>query len=893
VDNVPTTAEEFARINPADIENVSVLKDAAAAAIYGARAAYGVVLVTTRTAKSGKLEVGADLNYGTRQVYGTPKYLTDPYDFIYISTVSGMPLRILFSETEQAYAKRRSEDPSLPEIIAHPDKPGQWAYYSSYDWYNETINQTSPTYTANVRVAQKGERLQYVMSGGYYRQDGMLKQANDIMKRYNFRGNGNYKLTDWWNVGSNISFVHSNYDSPSLLEYELFNRLSGADQIQPPRNPDGTYTSTGSSALGLLIEGGRTLNRVNESLVSFNTTVDILKDVWSVKGDASFRFSNTNRDQAVMPVFYREGPGLPLVTRGMSGNNSFADLQAIENRYTVFNLYTDYHKTFAEKHFVQGLLGYNQEYQYYNYFTTRRMNLISSSLPTAQLATGTVTNGQTINELALRGVFYRLNYIFDNKYIVELDARHDATSRYPSGNRVGFFPSGSAGWVLSREKFMENVNDFLGNVNEKLKIDHLKLRGSYGALGNQVMYATSGATMGNPVYYPYLATMTAQNIRTVVDGAQPLAVYPPGAVAGDLSWEQVRTVNFGLDLALLDNKLELSFERYNRYTEGMLTKSKTLPGPFGTIEPQDNAADLKTSGWELSVGYRDKVMVAGSPLTFGARFMLWDYRSWITKYDNPNRLLSDYYKGQEIGEIWGLTTLGYFQTQEELDGWFDQTKVGSDDTQYMFYVGDLKFANLNGDDEISYGSNTVDDPGDRKVIGNNSIRLPYTIDLSGDWRGFDLRLFFSGVGKRDWYPESRYRPFYGSLGSQWDNPIEANLDCWTPENRDAYFPRMKQFIAEDFNETLKTGSELSTPQTKYLQDASYLRLKNLTLGYTFPRIWTSKANISNLRIYFSGENLWTPINNLDNKSIDPEAKSNRGEFYPQQRSWSFGLNLSF
>jgi hypothetical protein len=202
---------------------------------------------------------------------------------------------------------------------------------------------------------------------------------------------------------------------------------------------------------------------------------------------------------------------------------------------------------------------------------------------------------------------------------------------------------------------------------------------------------------------------------------------------------------------------------------------------------------------------------------------------------------------------------------------------------------------LNDDYVISYGDNTVDNPGDRKIIGNSSVRLPYTIDLSGDWKGFDLRLFFSGVGKRDWYPEAMYVPFWGVHASPWIIPQQINTDHWTPENPDAYFPRIKQYIAEDYNSSTKIGSELSTPQTRYLQNGAFLRLKNLTLGYTLPQRWTERAKVNRLRVYFSGENLWTPISHIVVPEIDPESivNSRRGKFYPQQRVWAFGFNLSF
>ncbi|MDR1594050.1 MAG: TonB-dependent receptor, partial [Prevotellaceae bacterium] len=867
VDNVPVGPNELSRINPSDIESVSVLQDAAASAIYGARAAFGVVLITTKTAKNEKLQVDFDANYGIRQIYNIPDLVTDPYLFMQYTYESGYPLRTIFSETQRAYAKQRSEDPSLPEIIMHPNDPNLWDYYASTNWLDEVYRKTTPTYTANVRIAQKTDKLSYAMSGGYYQQNGVLSMANDVMKRYNFRGNGTYKLTDWWKLGSNLSFVTSNYDSPSILEHDFYGKIKGDDSIFPVYNPDGTYTSHGSDGIGFLKDGGRTQTNVNETQLSLNTSIDLWKDVWTIEGDVNFRRTNTGVDKAVMPVYYRTGPEQGLQIRGMDGSTPYAEVRSTANNYTVLNLYTNFRKTFADKHFVHALVGFNQEYLHENYFWTRKQQLITSSLPTIQLATGTVTNGQSINELALRGLFFRFNYIFDNKYILEFNGRRDGTSRYPKDSRWGFFPSASAAWIVSNEKFFSGVNDLL-------QISNLKLRGSYGTLGNQT----------NSSYYPYIATMGSGNIGRVLDGGQPMAVYQPGTVAGNLTWETVRTVNGGVDLGLFKNKLNLTFNKYTRYTEGMLTKSKELPGFYGAGEPATNAADLKTKGWELSVGYADKVNVAGSPLSFGVRFMLWDSRTWITKYDNPNRTLSAYYEGQEIGEIWGLHTVGYFASDEEVASWADQTKVGGDDTQYKFYKGDLKFADLNGDNEISFGKSTVDDPGDRTIIGNSSSRFPYSIEANAEWKGFDLRVFFQGVGQRDWYPNNGHGLFWGVYATPWTTPIQKNLDHWTPENPNGYFPRMKQYIAED-------NSELGTAQTKYLQNASYLRLKNLTLGYTLPKSLTDKWKIDRLRVYFSGENLWT-IHNIAVKEIDPENLNGSGH-YPMQKVWSVGINLSF
>ncbi|MDR1102282.1 MAG: TonB-dependent receptor [Tannerella sp.] len=877
VDNVPVSADELSRINPADIESATVLKDAAASAIYGARAAFGVLLITTKTAKSDKLEVDVDVNYGIHNLFNLPNLITDISQFMDMTTAAGYPLRTIYSDTQREYARQRSANPSLSDVIPNPTNPNLWDYYAMTNWYETVYKQNTPSYTANVRIAQKRDRLTYAMSGGYYRQEGVHKLANDVFNRYTFRGNGTYDLTNWWKVGSHISFVHTGYDYPTTLDYNLFGKVQTEDVCYPLRNPDGTWTDGGADVVGLMTEGGRTDKQVDETQISLNTTIDILKDVWSIKGDVNFRRSHKDTDSHSYPSYYRRGPEEALMSRWNTGNNTFAAVTSNINNYTVFNVYTDFHKTFAGKHYVQALAGFNQEYLYISDHSVQRQQLISSGLPTLQLATGTVNAYQNIEELALRGIFYRLNYIYDNRYILEFDGRNDGTSRFPANKRWGMFPSGSVAWVLSQEKFFSGVND-------ALKISNLKLRGSYGVLGNQVVKSGD-----REIYYPYLAAMGSGTIGTVIDGTQPMAVFQPGTVAGDLTWERVRTINGGLDLGLFKNKLDLSFDLYTRYTEDMLTKSKSLPAFYGAGEPRSNAADLKTKGWELMASYRDQVNVAGSPLSFSLSFMLSDSRTWITRYDNPNKVLSDYYEGQELGSIWGLVTEGYFQSEEELANWPDQTKVGSDDNQYKFYVGDLKFKDLNEDNEISFGSGTVDDPGDRKIIGNDRARLPYSITVDGTWKGFDLRLFFQGVGKRDWYPDNR--DFWGTTQSPWHTPLVKNLDAWTTENRNAYFPRVKQYIAE---ETGSNGTELGAPQTKYLQDASYLRLKNLTAGYTLPATISNRWKISHLRVYLSAENLWT-LNRIDIKELDPEMMTgaSRSSQYPFQRVFSLGLQLNF
>jgi TonB-linked SusC/RagA family outer membrane protein len=437
------------------------------------------------------------------------------------------------------------------------------------------------------------------------------------------------------------------------------------------------------------------------------------------------------------------------------------------------------------------------------------------------------------------------------------------------------------GWLLVNEKF------FAG-IGETLKISNLKFRGSYGSLGNQVIIDKDD----NQVYYPYIPSMTSDKIKQVLDNDRPLAVYQPGVVSPSLTWERVRTINGGVDLGLFNGKLDVSFDIYTRYTEGMLTGSKELPDVFGADEPRTNAADLKTQGWELSLGWRDRFTLAASPFNWSVKVMLADSKSYITKFDNPSKLLStsSYYEGQRIGEIWGFTNDGFFQTEEEL-AQLDQSAVGEDDNSYKFYVGDTRFKDLNGDKKIDFGDKTVDNPGDRKIIGNSEIRLPYSFELAADWKSFDLRAFFQGVGKRDWYPGAASVYFWGVYAQPWTNVTKKNLDRWTPEKPDGYFPRMKAYIAED------PDHELGAAQTKYLQDASYLRLKNLTVGYTLPKNISDKMKIEHLRLYFSAENVFTISHMEEGIGLDPELVSGYNGFnsgvYPMQRTYSLGLNLTF
>lgn len=884
VDNIPVTSGEFSRMNANDIENISVLKDASSAAIYGARAAFGVILITTKSAKTEKVSVAVNAYYSSRRVTRLPEHELDPYTVM--ESQNQARTYSFYTEEQMAEAKKRAGNSSLPSVIVDPSDPNRWAYYGKTDWMKETYSETAPSYTVNFNIAQRTKKVGYYLSGEYYRQDGMLRYGTDIYDRYNMRGKVDFQITDWLNISNNTSFAYRTYDKPNTDMESLFHEVNRRSTLDVVKNPDGTFTKSGS-LLSMLENGGRSFNDSREFSTTFAATIDLLKDVWQIKADATFRRDSERTRRSSVPYTYRQGPGMEI-EQNTTSSSARNDAGFYDNN--IFNVYTDFHKTFAERHYVQALVGFNQENMRSNTFWVSRDGLISPSFPTIALATGNYGGTEDIKEWSTRGAFFRLNYVFNNRYIVEFNGRYDGTSRFRKNDRYGFFPSASVAWNVTEEKFMESIK-------EKTGLNTLKLRGSYGSLGNQ-----------NVDTYAFSPQMKSEESGWILDGKKPLQVIMPGIVSNSLTWEQVRTINGGIDLGFLNNRLTAGFDYYVRYTEGMLTQGKKLPNVLGTNEAQENAADLKTKGWELSLAWRDQFNLAGSPFSYGVRFILSDSRSFITKFDNytnakdknGNEILdkngknvktstwrgSDkYYVGQELGEIWGLTTEGFFQNEEELKNHANQTAVGSDDTNYLFYVGDLKFKDLDGDGKVDWGDGTLNNPGDFRKIGNTSMRLPYSIDLDASWKGFDLRVFLQGVGKRDWYAGGNNHYFWGIYAQPWTNVQKVNLDRWSPETPNGYFPRVKPYVAED------TGSELSCPQTRYLQDASYLRLKNVTLGYTLPKAWLGKAGIERVRFYISGENL-CELQHLK-VNLDPEALDSNSKTYPLQRSFTFGVNLNF
>lgn len=873
VDGIPTDAGEFSRMNSSDIENISILKDASSAAIYGARASFGVILVTTKQGKGEKLTVHFNNNFNMRTLSHIPKIVKDPYIQASYKDEMGKPWYDLYDEQELAYAKQRSEDPSLPSVIMSTQKPGYWKHFATTDWFEEVYRPVGTSNSHNLSISGATKKVSYYLGSEYYGERGMLRENNDVYNRYNVRSKVNYKPTEWLTVGNNTALTYYDYNRPTSLNdtkfgqgNSLFAQINQTNTLLNVRNPDGTYTKESSVLMGALQDGGKSVTKQSTILTQFTADVKLIKDIWAVKADFTFKHTDNKENvwSSDKAFPYKEGPELPEVTNGWQ---NYAAVNQYNINYNMLNIYSDFQKEFGI-HSLFALVGFSQESERYGLFKGRRNDLITDSYPTPELATGEMSMNERKYEWAIRSAFYRLNYILNSRYIFEMNGRYDGTSRFPKDSRYGFFPSFSAAWIISEEQFFQPVKGWF---------DYAKIRASYGSLGNQDVEKESDPLRKN--YYQYIANMSAGKVNSLINGEKPMGVWTPGLVSSTLTWEKVNTINVGADVNFLSNRLTLSGDVYRRNTLDMLTKGRTLPSVLGASEPRVNAADLKTRGWEVSIAWRDQFTLKDKPFNYGGRFILSDSRTFITRFDNPTGNLGDYYEGQELGEMWGLTTDGFFKDQADIDSHADQWEVTSYPGDRPIEAGDLKYVDINKDGKINKGKWTKDDSGDFKVIGNSRDRYTFGLDLNAEWNGFDMRLLFQGVGKKDFYPDALN--FFGIYWAPWANVLENNLDHWTPENTDAYFPRLKSYMANG-------SGDLSYTQTRYMQNAAYIRLKNLSFGYSLPQTFTRKFSVANIRFYFSGENLFEGTKLC--KNYDPEALNS--DMHPLQRTYSFGLNIT-
>lgn len=869
VDGVSTNIND---INPDDVASVTVLKDAAAAAVYGSRAPFGVILITTKNGQKGGPTVSYSMNYAVHKITNLPDVVTDPATVIDFKNqaYAGYYGVNLYNTAAVAYAKQRSQNPGLPATIVNPTNPNSYQYFGATNWFNELYKPDNISQIHNLSVSGGSDKITYYFSGDYNKQMGVFRYNPDYYDRYNLRAKLDFQATKWLHIYTNSAYNRTIYNYPSLWTSDwtagdLYHEIGRENSLSVLKNPDGSWTSAGVD-IGFLQQGGRgnTVTNESQNTIGFNTS--FFKDTWRIKGDYTFRGTNDYNQQYRVAMPYETGPNQKISYAGHSDASAWSD----DNAYKVINLYSEYEKTFAGKHYFKGMIGYNQELNNYNYFSAQNNQLISSNVGYLDVTTGTTpsVHGNGYN-WAVRGAFYRLNYIYNDKYLLELDGRYDGSSRFPPDEHYGFFPSASAGWRISEEPFFKGLTAVVNN---------LKLRASYGSLGND-------QSLGN---YDFIPTLGSGQIGNILGGVQPTAVYPPNLVAPNLTWEKVYSKDIGADIALFD-RLDASFDWYERDTKDMITKGFQLPAVLGATQPKENAADLRTNGWELNLNYHDQLQLAGKPFRYNVRVNLWDNQTVITRYNNPNKFWfgGDYYVGEHTGDIWGLTTLGIFQTDASAKTAPDQSKVTG---YYGQQAGEIQYADLNHDGKINYGDGTVANPGDAHVIGNTTPRYNFGMGGNFTWNNIDFSIFFQGVGKKSFWPGTT--GYYWSMFfAPWEN-VYKNIvgTTWTTQNSNAFYPSLKGWRAGDDGPWV----DLAVPQTRYLYSAAYIRLKNLSIGYTLPFPVLQRMGVEHVRLYFSGEDLWE--SDKLPQGFDPEGLNGAwgaGKIYPFQRAYSFGLDVRF
>lgn len=857
-------------INPQDVKDVTVLKDAASASIYGARAAFGVILITTKTGfVTQKPLVSFNANYSINVPTVHAKYMNSMEYTQWMNdantTSNGSNY---FDEVTMEHVKKYYDDPqnNLP-VFHHPDdSPSKYRYSGNTDWYDALNKSSYPMQQYNVSVQGGSETARYMTSAGMFQQDGISRWADEDYKRFNILQYVNYKVNNWLQVGlrSTIAMVKQNTGPQNKYGSSSMGATIPGDSrpLMPVYHPDGNfagYCGDGyfTNLAAWQSQGGSAELKNNNMYATAFAKLNPFEGL-EINIDYTYNYYNYNFKNHVREYIDYDADGNPGSIFPHTSPSQVSYTKN-ESQYDVFNAYATYEKKFNDVHAFKGMIGFNQESATYKGTGLSRNNLIANDIPFLNLATGDRTTTDYMNQWTIRGAFFRLFYTYADKYLVQLNGRYDGSSRFPKDDRFEFFPTFSLGWRVSEEKFWQPLS---GLIND------FKIRGSYGGLGNQMIATLSGGSY-LPNYYPYIANYSTSEVDYLFNGEKQMGVYAPGLVSDQLTWETVKQWDLGLNFAMLDNRLIGEFDYYVRTTEDMLTKSRTLPSVLGISEPQMNAADLQTRGWELALSWKSTLQ---NKLAYAVTVSLADYQAEITKYDNPTKNLADnYYKGKKLGEIWGFVTDGLFQSDQEAASW-DQSKV----IGFTPYAGDLKFADLDGDGLITKGENTVNNPGDRKVIGNETPRYNFGVRGMVEYKGFDFTLFFQGTMKRDIMPAKVF--YLSHYGSQWSVPQQMNYDYWREDNTNAFFPRAR------FN-----SAGVDENQTRFMLNGAYIRCKQLAIGYTIPKYITEKVKISKLRVYFNADNLFEFSGMPD--TFDPELATVNA--YPFIRAYSIGANLTF
>ncbi|WP_339867372.1 TonB-dependent receptor [uncultured Algoriphagus sp.] len=895
IDGIPG---DMNRLNPDDIESISILKDAAASAIYGARAPYGVIVITTKSGKNQDLRV----SYSGNVSVATPQNLPSMVNSLTFAKaineagVAGAGGRFFRDEIVDNIIAYQAGDyeflrsrPNFPqdatyfETTPNLNNQNQWGFNqfgnSNRDWFDEYYG-TGFIQKHDLTLSGGNDKTAYYFSAGLFGQNGVLNYGTDTFDRYNVMGKITTSITKNWDFTYQPRFSKQIRELPNMDRQGSYDLIFHQIARTMPTNAlyDGYGNIMIQSKIPWVNDAGTDRTETTENWQNFSSDFRPIEGL-TVHGDFAFR----NVDQFYQSKELTVYDHLVDQTVIPSGNTVPSNYRATHysNIYWTTNIFTSYEFKAGEKNNFKVLAGTQFERTKLRNLSGYRTNILVQDVPSLNTSDGEIQMTEGLLTYSTQGYFGRFNYNFDEKYLFEANARYDGTSRFKEGNKWGFFPSFSVGWNLDKENFWESIQPV---------VNKFKVRGSWGELGNQNV---------DPYLDLLLIPLSGNAVNWIFEqgGSRPIGFAgTPSLVSNSLTWETARTLDIGADMSFLDNRLKVVFDYFERTTYDMIGPVQPAPGVLGSAVPQTNNATLRARGWESSINYGH---TTNSGFTYNVGFNIYDSKAVVTKYSNPEGVLSTWYEGREQGEIWGYSADGLYQTQEEIDTYTSQVDL-SDLTGLAWNTGDVKYLDTNGDGKVDNGSNTLDDSGDLHIIGNSTPHFQYGLNLSAAYKGFDFSLLVRGVARRDLWFGSGENMFWGFRTGNQSTLTDYHLDYFRDQvgdtytglvegeanfNTDAYFPR--PYINNGQNDKNRITS------TRYLQSGAYMRIQNVQLGYSFPRPLLDKMKISNLRVYFSGENLFTFSSLPD--GIDPVAVGGSygvGKTYGADRIFSFGLKIT-
>ena len=847
---------DLSTINPEDIESVSVLKDAASASIYGARAANGVLLVTTKKMNDnpGVAKDNAKVTFGAYAGIQTPTRLPQMCDAIEFMTLD--------NEARQNVGTAIGwlED-SFKKVTDNTDPN----YFANTDWLDEVLNSYAPQQNYSLSLNGGIGSSGYMLSYRYFDQKGLTVGSSTGEQRHNVRFKMNTKLIDRLTLSSNISYTSRKVTSPinSLTSGggAIYNAMRIAPNA-PVRYTDGTWAYGGGNTnpVAILNDGGRSNVSTEEFSLLEVLKLDILKG-WDVTATYNLTSTNGYKDILKKTITFVNPEDKSVNVYASPNSLKNVDLKNVQQ---TFIIQSNFDITFG-KHNVSGVAGMSQEWYEARMFEASRTNLSTEFEPTLNLGDpSTMSNNATYSSWALRSGFGRVSYNYDERYLLEANIRYDLSSRFHKSVRGGWFPSVSAGWRISEEHFMSFAKSI---------VDNLKIRGSWGMLGNQYVGSSD---------YPYMSVLEAFTSGLSLIGTSASTGYAPSTLANpNLTWEHIKMVNAGVDVALLQNRLTMSFDWFNKDTEGILLKLN-YPAQIGPKPSEQNAGKVNNRGWEFDLNWRDQ----RGEFYYGIGFNISDVKNKIVDLAGNAPDLSGYQirmVGYPIDAFYGYKAIGLmtpedFKISDTQNHNYSLPKVpvilGND-----YQPGDIKYEDISGPDGKPDGRITPEY--DKVVLGSNIPRYTYTVRGDLGWKGIDFSFVIQGVGKCDGYLEGTARHAFQDMAAY---PQKVHLERYnvvTNPDPNALYPRL----------TYNTGFNQNTFSTYWMENASYMRLKNVQIGYTFPEKWMKKARIDNLRVYLSGDNLLTVSDFF--YAYDPETPVSKGGYYPQVKTVVLGLNITF